>query len=82
MPTLELIHERFARTARLTLYNMVRRPIELEVRLPELKPYQVFVNAFPERTNINLVNIRPFFPVHLDADKITIHNFSHRLILK
>lgn len=59
MPTLELIHERFARTARLTLYNMVRRPIELEVRLPELKPYQVFVNAFPERTNINLVNIRP-----------------------
>ncbi|NDG37938.1 MAG: hypothetical protein EBY28_00710 [Betaproteobacteria bacterium] len=24
MPTLELIHERFARTARLALYNMVR----------------------------------------------------------
>jgi flagellar motor switch protein FliM len=59
MPTLELIHERFARTARLTLFNMVRRAVEVEVKLPELKPYAAFVNAFPERTNINLVNIRP-----------------------
>jgi flagellar motor switch protein FliM len=59
MPALELIHERFARTARLTLYNMVRRPIEFEVRPPEIKPYQVFVNGFPERTNIVLVNVRP-----------------------
>ncbi len=59
MPTLELIHERFARTARLTLFNMVRRAVEVEVKLPELKPYAAFVNSFPERTNINLVNIRP-----------------------
>lgn len=59
MPTLELIHERFARTARLTLFNMVRRSVEVEVMLPELKPYETFVNSFPERTNINLVNIRP-----------------------
>lgn len=59
MPTLELIHERFARTARLALYNMVRRSVEVDVLLPELKPYSAFVGAFPERTNINLVNIRP-----------------------
>lgn len=59
MPTLELIHERFARTARLTLYNMVRRPVEFDVMLPEIKPYAMFVDSFPERTNINLVNIRP-----------------------
>ena len=59
MPTLELIHERFARTARLTLYNMVRRAVEIDVKLPELKPYAAFVNSFPDRTNINLVNIRP-----------------------
>ena len=59
MPTLELIHERFARTARLTLFNMVRRSVEVDVKLPELKPYSTFVAGFPERTNINLVNIRP-----------------------
>jgi flagellar motor switch protein FliM len=59
MPTLELIHERFARTARLMLYNMVRRPVEFTIKPPEIKPYQTFVNAFPERTNINLVNIKP-----------------------
>lgn len=59
MPTLELIHERFARTARLTLFNMVRRSVEVEVHIPELKPYEDFVQSFPERTNINLVNIRP-----------------------
>ena len=59
MPTLELIHERFARTARLALYNMVRRSVEVDVMMPELKPYAAFVGAFPERTNINLVNIRP-----------------------
>ena len=59
MPTLELIHERFARTARLTLFNMVRRSVEVDVKLPELKPYSAFVAGFPERTNINLVNIRP-----------------------
>ncbi|MDH4390288.1 MAG: flagellar motor switch protein FliM [Aquabacterium sp.] len=59
MPTLELIHERFARTARLTLYNMVRCAVEVDVKLPEIKPYAAFVNGFPERTNINLVNIRP-----------------------
>lgn len=59
MPTLELIHERFARTARLTLFNMVRRSVEVHVHTPELKPYEEFVTSFPERTNINLVNIRP-----------------------
>jgi len=59
MPTLELIHERFARSVRITLFNMIRRSVEIEVRLPEVKPYEDFVKAFPERTNINLVNLRP-----------------------
>jgi flagellar motor switch protein FliM len=59
MPTLELIHERFARTARLALFNMIRRSVEVHVHAPEVKPYEEFMRGFPERTNINLVNIRP-----------------------
>jgi flagellar motor switch protein FliM len=58
MPTLELIHEKFARTVRLTLFNMVRAPVEVTVDKPEVKSYGDFMKAFPERTNINLVNVR------------------------
>ncbi len=58
MPTLELIHERFARTVRLTLFNMIRSPVEVRVHMPMVKTYADFVNGFPDRTNINIVNIR------------------------
>jgi len=58
MPTLELIHEKFARTVRLTLFNMIRSPVEVRVQLPMVKTYAQFVQSFPERTNINIVNIR------------------------
>jgi len=59
MPTLELIHERFCRAVRLTLFNMIRTPIEVQMHLPVVKTYEQFVNEFPERTNINIVGIRP-----------------------
>ena len=59
MPTLELIHERFSRAVRLTLFNMIRAPIEVQMHLPVVKSYDNFVNEFPERTNINIVGIRP-----------------------
>jgi len=58
MPTLELIHEKFARTVRLTLFNMIRSPVEVRVHLPMVKTYKKFIEGFPERTNINIVNIR------------------------
>jgi len=58
MPTLELIHEKFARTVRLTLFNMIRSPVEVRVHLPKVKSYTQFVSEFPDRTNINIVNIR------------------------
>jgi flagellar motor switch protein FliM len=59
MPTLELIHERFCRAVRLTLFNMIRMPIEVTMHLPAIKTYEKFVSEFPERTNINIVGIRP-----------------------
>ena len=34
MPTLELIHERFCRAVRLTLFNMIRTPIEVQMHMP------------------------------------------------
>lgn len=58
MPTLELIHEKFARTVRLTLFNMIRSPVEVRVHPPRVKSYAQFIKGFPDRTNINIVNIR------------------------
>jgi flagellar motor switch protein FliM len=58
MPTLELIHEKFARTVRLTLFNMIRSPVEVRVHLPRVKTYAQYIAELPERTNINIVNIR------------------------
>ena len=59
MPTLELIHERFCRAVRLSLFNMIRAPIEVQMHMPSVKSYGQFVSEFPERTNINIVGIRP-----------------------
>ena len=59
MPTLELIHERFCRAVRLSLFNMIRAPIEVQMHMPSVKSYEQFVSEFPERTNINIVGIRP-----------------------
>ncbi|NDC04022.1 MAG: hypothetical protein EBZ81_13880, partial [Betaproteobacteria bacterium] len=58
MPTLELIHERFARTMRLQLFNMIRCRCEVDLHPPRIKPYADFLGGFPERTNINIVNIK------------------------
>ncbi|NDG83108.1 MAG: flagellar motor switch protein FliM, partial [Betaproteobacteria bacterium] len=58
MPTLELIHERFARTMRLQLFNMIRCRCEVDLHPPRIKPYGEFLGSFPERTNINIVNIK------------------------
>ena len=59
MPTLELIHERFARTVRLTLFNLVRRSVEVSIHLPQVKAYGDFLDELPKQTNINIVNVKP-----------------------
>jgi flagellar motor switch protein FliM len=59
MPTLELIHERFARTVRLTLFNLVRRSVEVTIHLPQVKAYGEFLDELPKQTNINIVNVKP-----------------------
>ena len=47
MPTLELIHERFARTMRLQLFNMIRCRCEVDLHPPRIKPYGEFLSSFP-----------------------------------
>ena len=79
MPTLELIHERFSRAVRLTLFNMIRAPIEVQMHLPVVKSYENFVNEFPERTNINIVGIRPLRGVVVGLSILAW--FTSRLII-
>jgi len=59
MPTLELIHERFARTLRIGLFNFVRRSAEITVSPARTLKYSEFIRNLVVPTNINLVQIKP-----------------------
>jgi flagellar motor switch protein FliM len=59
MPTLELIHERFARLLRIGLFNFVRRSAEISVGPARTLKYSEFIRNLVVPTNINLVQIKP-----------------------
>ena len=45
MPTLEMVNERFARQLRVTLYNLVRRTVEMSVGQVSMKKFSEFRHA-------------------------------------
>ncbi len=59
MPTLELIHERFARLFRVGLYNLLRRTAEVVAGPVRVSKYSEFLRHLSVPTNLNLVQIRP-----------------------
>ncbi|MBI4754676.1 MAG: flagellar motor switch protein FliM [Betaproteobacteria bacterium] len=59
MPTLELIHERFARNLRLGLFNYMQRNCEISVHPIKVEKYAEFVRNLVVPTNLNLVQARP-----------------------
>ncbi len=59
MPTLELIHERFARYLRIGLFNFMRRNAEISVGPIRVQKYSEFVRNLVVPTNLNLVQIKP-----------------------
>lgn len=59
MPTLELIHERFARMFRIGLFNFMRRSAEISVSPPKVLKYSEFVRNLVAPTNLNLVRFKP-----------------------
>lgn len=59
MPTLELIHEHFARMFRLTLTNHMRRPIGVSGRSTELVNFKDFINSIAYPTALSLFRLAP-----------------------
>ncbi|APV51429.1 flagellar motor switch protein FliM [Betaproteobacteria bacterium GR16-43] len=59
MPTLEIIHERFARLLRIGLFNFMRRSPEISVGPVRVLKYSEFVRNLVVPTNINLVQMKP-----------------------
>lgn len=59
MPTLELVHERFARNLRVGLFNFMRRNPEISVGPVKVQKYSAFLRDVVVPTNINIMQIRP-----------------------
>ena len=59
LPTLEMINERFARTWRIGLFNLLRRSAELKVCGIEVIRFGEYMHSLPVPTNLNLVKMKP-----------------------
>ena len=59
MPTLEMVNERFARQLRISLYNLLRRTVELAVGQVSMKKFSEYTHSLSLPINLNLVKIAP-----------------------
>ncbi len=59
LPTLEMINERFVRTWRIGLFNLLRRSAELSVRGIEMIKFSDYLHSLYVPTNLNLVKFKP-----------------------
>ena len=59
MPTLEMINERFARSFRVSLFNMLRRPIEISVSGVQMVKFSEYIHSMFVPTSLNIVKIHP-----------------------
>lgn len=59
MPTLELVHERFARNLRVGLFNFMRRNPEISLGPVKVQKYSAFLRDVVVPTNINIMQVKP-----------------------
>jgi flagellar motor switch protein FliM len=59
LPTLEMINERFARTWRIGLFNLLRRSADLSVRGIDMIRFGEYIHSLQVPTNLNLVKMKP-----------------------
>lgn len=59
LPTLEMINERFARTWRIGLFNLLRRSADLQVRGIDLIRFGEYMHSLQVPNNLNLVKMKP-----------------------
>lgn len=59
MPTLEMINERFARSFRISLFNMLRRSAEISVSGVQMVKFSEYIHSMYVPTSLNIVKIHP-----------------------
>ena len=59
MPTLEMINERFARSLRVSLFNMLRRSAEISVSGIQMVKFSEYIQSMFVPTSLNVVKIHP-----------------------
>lgn len=59
MPTLEMINERFSRSFRISLFNMLRRSAEISVGGVEMVKFSEYIHTLFVPTSLNMVRIKP-----------------------
>lgn len=59
MPTLEMINERFARSFRISLFNMLRRSAEISVSGVQMVKFSEYVHSMFVPTSLNIVKLHP-----------------------
>jgi len=58
MPTLDIIHDRFARLLRTELTQLIRRTPEIDPQTPRVEKYGEFLSNLITPTNLNIINIK------------------------
>src|SRR6187551_333098 len=59
MPTLEMVNERLARQLRVSIYNLLRRTVEIAVGQVSMKKFSEYTHSLSLPVNLNLVKINP-----------------------
>jgi flagellar motor switch protein FliM len=59
MPTLEIVHERFARNFRVGIFNFMRRSPEISIGPVKVQKFSAFLRNVVVPTNINVMQVRP-----------------------
>lgn len=58
MPTLDIVHDRFARLLRTELTNLIRRNAEIDPQSPRVEKYGEFLNNLITPTSLNIINLK------------------------
>ena len=59
MPTLEMINERFARYTRISMFNLMRRPVDVATGGIQIIKFSEYIHSLYVPTSINMTKFRP-----------------------
>lgn len=59
MPTLDMVNDRFTRYMRVSMFNMLRRSVEVTAVGVKMVKFSEYIRGLFMPTNLNLINIRP-----------------------